>query len=133
MSGEKKTLDWRKKPKLIWKIQLCFKWTHFNILLKDWSVSCRVSQLVHGLFWNTLTVADWPLESFEMQGKCQSFRQIGHLVSLQIFSNRLLSVWSVYSLRSCLICVIIICFRGNYRWNSLLIMFVIINIPVCCL
>lgn len=95
--GKKKTLDWRKKLNLIWKIQLCFIWTCFNILLKDWPVSCCMSQLVPRLFWTTLDSSWLTYESFEMQGNCQSFRLIDHLVFLRIYPKRPLSVWSVGS------------------------------------
>lgn len=65
-------------------------------------------------------------ESFEMQGNCQSFRLIDHLVFCRFSPVR--SVWSVYSAWCCLICVIIISFRGNYRSSFLLIIFVIIKL-----
>lgn len=128
---KKKTLDWRKSLKWFEKF------------------SCALYELVSTCSWKTgllpvgcrswfFSVSECPSSPCppvraEMQGHAQSFRLSDRLAFLQIRSNRLLSGWSVSSLWSCLVCVIIISFRGNYRWSSLLIILVFMKLPACCL
>lgn len=118
---------------MIWKIRVCFYMNLFQHPLER--LACFLLYVTVG----SSSVLEYPssswliCKSFEMQGNCHSFRLIDHLAFLQIYSNKFLSCWSVYSLWSCLICVIIISFTGNYRWDFLLIIFVIIKLVVWCL